>query len=250
MIDLYDMIFKRKSFHLFRNIGNKELSNDDLSNLESFFKKIEPLNKGIKVKYVIDKDNNSCRRGQEYSILMYSEIKDNYLQNIGYIGEQIDLYLASKDIASLWFGIGRAKEKTLDSLHYVIMIAIAKADSSSRFRKDMFASKRKKVNEMWNGDAYLDIANIVRFAPSACNSQPWLVKASKEKIDVYRYKKEGKRGIMPKDKVDFYNQIDIGIFLYFLELCLNHNNINYERLLVLEDKEEKELHLNASYIIK
>ena len=27
---LYDMIFKRKSFHLFRNIGNKNITEDEL----------------------------------------------------------------------------------------------------------------------------------------------------------------------------------------------------------------------------
>ena len=28
--DLYEMIFKRKSFHLFRNIGNEHLIEDEL----------------------------------------------------------------------------------------------------------------------------------------------------------------------------------------------------------------------------
>ena len=47
--------------------------------------------------------------------LLYSEKKDNYLQNIGYIGEQLDLYLVSKNIGTLWFGIGKVKEKQLDA---------------------------------------------------------------------------------------------------------------------------------------
>ena len=247
MTSLYDMIFKRKSFHLFRNIGSQSLSAADLADIQDYFNHVVPLNKDIKVKMVIDKDNNTCKRGQEYCLLFYSEQKDGYLQNIGYIGEQIDLYLASKNIASLWFGIGRVKEKELDGLSYVIMIAIAKASNEACFRKDMFASKRKKLEEMWSGEDYLNIANIVRFAPSACNSQPWQVKASKEVLEVYRYKKEGKRGIMPKAKVDFYNQIDIGIFILFLELCLEHNNIAYTKEIHLETKEDKELYLTATY---
>lgn len=250
MFDLYDMIFKRKSFHFFRNIGSEALTSADLDGINNYFLKIIPLNKDIKVKMVIDKNNNTCKRGQEYCILFYSEAKDNYLQNIGYIGEQIDLYLASKNIASLWFGIGKAKEKTIDNLTYVIMIAIAKANSDTCFRKDMFASKRKKVNEMWIGDKYLDIANIVRFAPSACNSQPWLVKEALNTLEVYRYKKAGKRGIMPKAMVDYFNQIDIGIFMCFLDLCLNHHNINYDRTTHLENRDDKETYLNATYLIK
>jgi len=249
-MNAYDMIFKRKSFHIFRNIGNEALSEAELKDIEEYFLKVVPLNKDIKVKMVIDKDHNTCKRGQEYCILFYSEEKDNYLQNIGYIGEQIDLYLTSKNIATLWFGIGKVKEKVLDGLTYVIMIAIKKADDASKFRKDMFASKRKSVSEIWNGEKYLDIANIVRFAPSACNSQPWQVTEANGSLQVYRYKKEGKRGIMPKALVDFYNQIDIGIFMYFLELCLDHENIAYDKILHLENKDDKEYYLNATYNLK
>lgn len=46
------------------------------------------------------------------------------------------------------------------------MIAIAKVDSEDKFRKDMFKRKRKNLEEIWNGDYYLDIANIARFAPN------------------------------------------------------------------------------------
>ena len=249
-MNAYDMIFKRKSFHIFRNIGDETLSEAELKEIEDYFLKVVPLNKDIKVKMVIDKGHNTCKRGQEYCILFYSEAKDNYLQNIGYIGEQIDLYLTSKNIATLWFGIGKVKEKVLDGLTYVIMIAIKKADDASKFRKDMFASKRKGVSEIWYGDRFPDIANIVRFAPSACNSQPWIVKEVDNSLQVYRYKKEGKRGIMPKALVDFYNQIDIGIFMYFLELCLDHENIAYDKILHLENKDDKEYYLNATYNLK
>ena len=41
--DLYNMIFKRKSFHLFRNIGNEHISDDELKDIEEQFTKLEPL---------------------------------------------------------------------------------------------------------------------------------------------------------------------------------------------------------------
>ena len=161
--------------------------------------------------------------------------------------EQLDLYLVSKNIGTLWFGIGKPDEQKLDGLDFVIMIAIAKVDSADKFRKDMFKSKRKELSEIWAGESFMDIANIVRFAPSACNTQPWKVEASKKEIKVYRYRKEGKRGIMPKDKVIYYNQIDIGIFLCFLELCLEHNNIGNKRELFVEENHENEYNLTAIY---
>lgn len=246
---LYDMIFKRKSFHLFRNIGSEKITEEELKDIENKFINITPLVKDIKVKMKIVKDSTTCRRGQEYSILLYSEKKENYLQNIGYIGEQLDLYLVSKNIGTLWFGIGRPEEQELDDLNFVIMIAIAKVDLETKFRKDMYLSKRKELSEIWNGNYYLDIANIVRFAPSSCNTQPWIVDSSKNELRVYRYTKEGKRGIMPMNMVKYYNQIDIGIFLCFMDLCLNKNNIKYERTLYMEENSDSEKNLTATYKI-
>ncbi len=248
--NLYEMIFKRKSFHLFRNIGKEHITDEELKDIEEEFSKLKPLVEDIKVKMKIVKDSTTCKRGQEYCILFYSEKKDNYLQNIGYIGEQLDLYLVSKNIGTLWFGIGKVQEKQLDGLDFVIMIAIAKVDSEDKFRKDMYKSKRKELSETWNGDYYLDIANIARFAPSACNTQPWLVDCDEHNIKVYRYRKEGKRGIMPKNMVIYYNQIDIGIYLCFLELCLEKNNTVYDRKVFVEDDHEKEKNLIATYEIK
>jgi hypothetical protein len=247
---LYEMIFKRKSFHLFRNIGNEHITDNELKDIEEQFNKFKPLIDDINVKIKIVKNSTTCKRGQEYCILFYSEKKDNYLQNIGYLGEQLDLYLVSKNIGTLWFGIGKVEEKQLDGLDFVIMIAIAKVDSPDKFRKDMYKSKRKELKEIWQGDSYLELANIVRFAPSACNTQPWIVKSEENKLEVYRYRKEGKRGIMPKDKVIYYNQIDIGIFLCFLELCLEKQKIKYIRDIYEEENHENEENLIAKYDIK
>lgn len=248
--NLYDMIFKRKSFHLFRNIGNEHITEDELKEIEIEFNNFKPLVEDIKVKIKIVKDSTTCKRGQEYCILLYSEKKDNYLQNIGYIGEQLDLYLVSKNIGTLWFGIGKVEEKQLDGLDFVIMIAIAKIDSEEKFRKNMYKSKRKELSEIWNGDYYLDVANVVRFTPSACNTQPWLVESSEKELKVYRYRKPGKRGIMPENMVKYYNQIDIGIFLCFVELCLSKNNIKFEKTLYIEEDVDNEKNLTDIYKIK
>ena len=248
--NLYDMIFKRKSFHLFRNIGEKHITKEEIKDIEEEFLKLKPLVNDIKVKIKIVKDGATCRRGQEYCILFYSEKKENYLQNIGYLGEQLDLYLVSKNIGTLWFGIGKVEEKQMDGLDFVIMIAISKVDYEEKFRKDMFKSKRKSLEEIWKGNHYLNVADIVRFTPSACNTQPWLVEATEDELRVYRYKKEGKRGIMPKDKVIYYNQIDIGIFLCFLELCLNKECIEFNRTVYEEENHENSKNLTAIYKLK
>ena len=233
--ELYSMIFKRKSFHIFRDIVS--INPAELKSIEDKYNTFTPLIDGIKTAIrVVPADKTTCKRGQEYCILLYSEKKENYLQNIGYIGEQLDLYLASLGIGALWFGIGKPDEPTYNGLDFVIMIAIAKV-AENKFRKDMFKSKRKQLDEIWTNEYYREIGNIVRFTPSACNTQPWKVTAEEKYLTVYRYKKPGKRGIMPADKVAHYNRIDIGIFLCFLELCLMQSGISYERELFTDTAE-------------
>ncbi len=246
--NLYKMIFKRKSFHIFRDIDTIEFS--ELQKVEEAYKTFRPLISDIKTDIrIVPADKTTCKRRQEYCILLYSEKKDNYLQNIGYIGEQLDLFLASLGIGALWFGIGKPDEMTYNGLDFVIMIAIAKV-ADNKFRKDMFKSKRKPLDEIWNGENYREIGNIVRFTPSACNTQPWRVTAEEKALTVYRYKKPGKRGIMPVKKVTHYNRIDIGIFLCFLELCLKQNNIDFERELITDNAEDDcEEVLTAKYTL-
>lgn len=239
---MYQMIWKRKSFHIFRNI--QHISPMELEDIKKKYQTLKPLVKDIKTDIkIVPGENTNCKRGEEYCIFLYSEKKGNYLQNIGYIGEQLDLYLALLNIGSLWFGIGKTEEIKYNDLDFVMMIAIAKVDAS-QFRKDMYKSKRKALDEIWFLNEYKDIGNIVRFAPSACNTQPWIVEGNTKEIQVYRYKKPGKRGIMPIKKVTYTNRIDIGIFLLFLELCFQHENINYKRTLYndfCDDEKEKTL---------
>ena len=234
-MDYYNQIFKRKSFHFFKDTGT--LSADELQALEDFIKTVKPLQAEIKTEIcIVPEPETTCRRGGEYCILLYSETKDGYLQNVGYIGEQIDLYLAAHDIGALWFGIGKPKAMQVNGLDFVIMISVAKMPVD-KFRKDMFKSKRKPLDEIWRGQP-LGFSEIVRFAPSACNTQPWIVENTGSDLLVYRFKKPGKRGIMPADKVRYYNKIDMGIFLFILETCLAHENYQYDRTLFADTSDD------------
>lgn len=252
MNDLYySMIEKRKSFHLFGNVGDEKISQQELHEIEETYRNLIPLDPDIRTKIsIVPAKASSCKRGQEYCIMFYSEKKNNYRQNIGYLGEQLDLYLTSKNIGTLWFGIGKTKDPMLDGLDFIIMMAISKVDDEKKFRKDMFKSKRKPVDEIWRGEPIKGVTDIVRFAPSACNSQPWFVEHAGGQLNIFRYKKSGKCGIMPAAQVAYYNRIDIGIFLCFLDLCLRHQNMSYEVDLYEDNDSDSELTLAAVYRIK
>ena len=234
-MDYYKQIFKRKSFHIFKDTDT--LNGDEIQELKDFIKTVKPLNPEINTEIcIVPEKETTCKRGGELCILFYSETKNEYLRNIGYMGEQIDLYLASKNIGALWFGIGKPKEMHVNGLDFVIMISIAKMPEN-KFRKDMFKSKRKPLSEIWNGDT-LGVAEVVRFTPSACNTQPWIVENNGSDLTVYRFKKPGKRGIMPADKVRYYNKIDMGIFLFMLETCLAREDYKYDRTLFADTTDD------------
>ena len=134
-------------------------------------------------------------------------------------------------------------------IHEVIVNHVRSKMPAEKFRKDLFKAKRKPVPEIWEGEL-LPIADIVRFAPSACNTQPWIVVHEDNKLLIYRYKKPGKRGIMPADKVRFYNRIDIGIFLFSLETCLAHEGCPFTGVQYTENAEDNiERVLVAAYTL-
>ena len=237
--ELYPEIFKRKSFHLFRNAGTEKLTAEELGELETLYGTLEPLYPDIRTALrIVPAEKVNFKRDAEYCLLIYSEKKENYRMNAGYLGEQLDLELVKRGIGTLWFGIGKPDLPEFEGLDYVIMIAVRKIADASQFRKDMFKAKRKPLGEIWSGET-LGVAEIARFAPSACNSQPWFVKNEDGRLTVFRYKKPGKRGIMPAAAVSYYNRIDMGIFLCILEICMAEQKLAYTRTLFPDVSEEE-----------
>ncbi|MCQ2537786.1 MAG: nitroreductase [Lachnospiraceae bacterium] len=247
---MYKMMYKRKSFHMFRGLGDHAITQEELSEIEKMYKNLTPLFSDIKTEMrIVPASETNAARGAEYCLFLYSEPKDGYLRNIGYLGEQMDLLLTSMDIATLWFGLGKTEEKAYNGLDFVIMIAISKAESG-KFRKSIDKTKRKDLEMGWFGDTIPGVSDIARFAPSACNSQPWVVEHVDNRIMVFRTRKPGRNGIMPADLVPFFNRIDMGIYLCFLELCLTHENIECVRTLHEDWGGDVTKIINAEYITK
>jgi len=120
--EYYKMIFKRKSFRRFND--TLKLSNEELHDIEEKIKCLISLVDNIEVKYrIVPRAETTCKRG-EYCLLIYSQEKANYLLNLGYMFEQLDLYLASKDIGVCWYGMGKTQEAEYENLKFVIMMIV------------------------------------------------------------------------------------------------------------------------------
>ena len=225
MTQLYEQIFRRKSFHRLTK-PFKQLTTEQLAKIEQYISTCEPFVEDIRTLLrIVPVDQTTCRQG-EYALLLYSERKEGYLQNIGYLGEQLDLYLTKENIGVCWYGMGRPKEREYEGLQFVCMLCIANQDEGS-FRSKDSQLNRLDAKEIWEGEDTYSLASVVRLAPSACNTQPWLVKEQDNTLSVHRVFR--KRGIIPPSLVPYYQSIDIGIFLLFLELAMKQKQIAFTR---------------------
>lgn len=109
---LYTTIFQRKSV---RNYDLTLLDDDVLKEIREHFNTLKPLYDSIKTELrIISADDVNLRimrqRAPHY-IAVFSEDKEGYKTNVGFMLQQMDLYLSAKDIGSCWQGIPQPPEK-------------------------------------------------------------------------------------------------------------------------------------------
>jgi len=243
--ELYDMIFKRKSIR--RYDENLSVTEAEMEDIRQAIVNLTPLVKDIKVKFkIVERKETTSKRG-EYCLLMYSEQKPFYLLNAGYMLEQMDLFLASRNIGACWYALAKTNELKYDSLEYIIMLAFGKSHPED-FRKDFSKTNRKNLEIIWKGEHSSDIGEIVQYAPSACNTQPWRVVSEDNCLRIYRTTQI--KSFMPAGKLSYYNSIDMGIFICFLDIALSHKGYKYERSLSTEKCDDSELIDIAEYNIE
>ncbi|NCA67545.1 MAG: hypothetical protein EOM87_05725, partial [Clostridia bacterium] len=82
-INAYSMIYKRKSVRKFDKALS--LTEDELTAIKEKLKTLVPYNGNIKTAFrIVPSSATTCNR-DEYCLLAYSEAKDDYLLNTGYM---------------------------------------------------------------------------------------------------------------------------------------------------------------------
>ena len=180
---LAQTIYKRKSVRTFikKSIGIKK----DTNILEAF--NIEPLVKDIKVNIKLLKKEEIWNTWSNYCFAFYSEDKPYHLENIGFIGQQLDLTLQSKGIGSCWWGLKKPKSKFKKSegLDCIITMA-AGIPQNPEIRNYPESFNRKSPKDIVIGDTNPDdLIKAVSIAPSAMNMQPWLIEKNGGKYSFY-----------------------------------------------------------------
>ena len=200
-MDLSDQIYKRKSC---RKYSDDEI---DMSAIREFMDNVKPLDSKINYSYEIltkDELNIRTRWKAPYYLALYSEKTDNYGVNIGFIFQQLSLFLQSLDIGNCWVGMASLKENNPE---FVITIAFGKSNDLTR---DISQFKRKGLSEI--SDSEDERLIPAQLAPSAVNSQPWYFKHTDDGFDVYKVR----HNIVKRKILGKWNDVDIGIALSHL----------------------------------
>lgn len=200
-MDLASQIFIRKSC---RKYLDDEI---DMSQIHEFMSTVKPLIPEINYSYKIltrDEVSLKTRWSAPYYLAIYSDKKENYGLNIGFIFQQLSLYMQSLNIGSCWVGMGSVKEKNPE---FVILMSFGK---SNDLKRDISKFKRKSLSKI--SDIEDEKLKVAQLAPSAVNSQPWYFKHTDEGYDVFKVK----HNIVKRKILGKWNDIDVGIALSHL----------------------------------
>ena len=184
---LKEMIFQRKSC---RSFTGKPMDAEVIEKILSV--DLKPLYPEIKVRMDIvgrDKVKCICPWTTPQLITIYSEEAEGYLENIGFLFQQMNLFLQALGLGVCWLGMGRMNPKTtqqVEGMKFVIMLAFGHPKGDP-LRHDWKGFKRKSMEQITEScDPRLEPA---RLAPSAVNSQPWYFTHEGNAIHAYCAKK-------------------------------------------------------------
>ncbi len=197
-MNLEKQIYVRKSC---RDYLDDEL---DYAIIDEFMKDVKVLNADVSFRYEIltkNEMNVRTRWSSPYYLALFSEKKENYLENIGFVFQQLSLYLQSEGIGNCWVGLVSLKKKDPD---FVIAISFGRSDNMTR---EMTQFKRKSLSKI--SDFEDEILIPARLAPSSINSQPWFFRHTNDGFDVFQVK----QNILKRKFLKKLNAIDMGIVL-------------------------------------
>ena len=198
-----EIICKRKSI---RKYDLTPLDDATLEKIQAKIEKVTPLYPDIRYSVeIVSKTKGLFSVKAPHYLIFGSEEKDGSYENIGFIGQQLDLFFSESGLGACWLGAAKPAEKEASALPFVICMSFGKP--AEPLHRTLSEFKRKPLAEISEGtDARLE---AVRLAPSAVNAQNWYFVAEDENIHCYRKKSNHLLGFM-------YNKlhcIDMGIAL-------------------------------------
>jgi len=187
--NLYEIMFKRKSI---REYDLTPLDGHTLAEIMAHANALKPMHDDIKIetKLVSQKDVKSLLSAKSpHYLAVFSETKDGYLTNVGFMLQQMDLFLSANGIGSCWQGMPKPTKEILNSskLEFVILLAFGKPKERLH-RESVSEFQRKPLREITDIKGADELLEPARLAPSAMNRQHWFFTGNASTIHAYRAK--------------------------------------------------------------
>lgn len=217
--NFYETIFKRKSI---RSYHQDPLDEETIFMIQKYMENLNPIYPDIETELKIvsgDQVKTRMMKRAPHYIAVFSENKEGYLTNIGYMLQQMDLFLSTNGIGCCWQGIPKPKKEILMSsnLEFIILFAFGRPKEPLH-RSNISEFKRKPMDEITDIEGADDLLEAARIAPSATNSQPWFFTGSENKIKVYCVQSKFLKARLLKK----WNQIDVGITIFHIVTAAEH----------------------------
>lgn len=206
-----------------RSYSSVPLPPQQLQEIEAFSKTLAPLDGTIHTAMQIlpgDAVRFYFPWKSPQLIAFFSENKPGYLENAGFILQQMDLWLQSRGIGVCWLGLGKLKSqiKIPEGMEFVILLAFG--TPKEPLSKEPRKFSRKAMAEISDqDDPKLECARV---APSSTNSQPWYFTHEDQTVHAFR----SEAGLLRHAMLGTMNRIDLGIALAHLYVE-NPENFRY-----------------------
>ena len=205
---LYETIFKRKSI---RQYDLTPLDVHSLADIMALTRALKPLFDGIKIEMKLlsqpDVKGLFLAKAPHY-LAVFSEPKDGYLTNVGFMLQQMDLFFSANGIGSCWQGMPKPTKEILSKskLEFVILLAFGKPKEKLH-RESVSEFKRKPLEEITDIKGADELLEPARLAPSAMNRQLWFFTGNATAIHAYR----AESGFLTAFMFDRTSKISVGI---------------------------------------
>lgn len=205
--ELGKMIARRKSV---RKFSTETVDSQMLERIAQFCEQAKPLNPDIRVRsQIVSREQVRFYLPWKapHLIAVFSENRDGYAENVGFLFQQVDLFLQSIGLGCCWLGLGKLRQiPAEDGMEFVILLAFGHPDEEP-LRSDVGQFRRRELGQIADvADARLEPA---RLAPSSTNSQPWYFTHEGDVIHAYC----SDAGVLRHKMLGTMNRIDMGIAL-------------------------------------
>lgn len=246
-MNLYNAIEKRISI---RKYEDKTLDEKTVNEIKEKILTLKPMYEDIKIRLELIEAKSIgigtlyglAKINAPYCIVAITEIKKGYMENIGFIQEQLVLELTDMGIGTCWlktYNEQKIRENLdlNDNEEITNVISLGYSFKQKNFYNDVFRNiigrNRKKETEIayyrkWGNDigGYLSkneyIKKVLRMsilAPSGNNKQPVYIVFNENNASFFVKNKKGNK------IVNSSAELDAGIFISHFYLCLNNDDI-------------------------